>query len=374
MKKTARTDEPESAGARAGKPVDEAVHKAVDKAVHKDEEVRKALEQTAPEEAHPVHVRRARSRFWLVIWAAAFLAVGGLYLLDRENVVRLPGLSFGRLHRALFAAMLVAGILFLERAFEHFAIRRFGNPVVRYNAKRVVRLVAAVLLLGIVGTILFANLYTGLVSLGVISLVVGLAVQSSMTSFIGWLYILIRAPYRVGDRIQIGEATGDVIDVSYLDTTLWEFGGKYVSSDHPSGRIIRFPNSKVLSTAVYNYSWPLFPYIWNEIRLPVAYDSDLEFVSKTMIEVADEQIGDEMRERVKVFSELLAKTPVDELTVQDKPVVLFRPSENTWLEAIVRYLVDPRRAGRVKTRLLKELLTRLNVEPERAKLPRGDAR
>ena len=66
-------------------------------------------------------------------------------------------------------------------------------------------------------------------------------------------------------------------DVRYLDTTLWEFGGDYVSGDHPSGRIIRFPNSKVLDSIIYNYSWPLFPYIWNEIKVRVAYNSDLEF-------------------------------------------------------------------------------------------------
>jgi small-conductance mechanosensitive channel len=100
-----------------------------------------------------------------------------------------------------------------------------------------------------------------------------------------------------------------VIDVSYLDTTLWEFGGQYLSSDHPSGRIIKFPNSNVLTTPVYNYSWPLFPYIWNEIKFQVAYDSDLEFVAKTMSEVAEEELGETMMERVKVYRELLAETP-----------------------------------------------------------------
>lgn len=342
--------------------------------IHRNEEVQKALEQTAPEEAHPKHERRTRSRVWLVVWGAAFLLAAGVQLLERENVFRLPGLSFGLAHRALLVAVLLTGILLVERAIEHFGISHLESPVIRYNLKRVIRLVAFLLVLGVVGTVLFANLYTGLVSLGVISLVVGLAVQTPMTSFIGWVYILIRAPYRVGDRIQIGDATGDVIEVSYLDTTLWEFGGKYLSSDHPSGRIIKFPNSKVLNTAVFNYSWPLFPYIWNEIRLQIAYESDLDFVAKTMVDVAQEQIGKEMQERVRVFCDLLAKTPVDRLTVQDKPVVLFRPSESTWLEAIVRYLVDPRRAGRVKTNLLRELLERLNAEPERALLPKGNSR
>ena len=53
----------------------------------------------------------------------------------------------------------------------------------------------------------------------------------------------------------------------------------------PSGRLIRFPNSMVLQSAVFNYSWPEFPYIWNEIPFHVAYESDLEFVEKTLKKV-----------------------------------------------------------------------------------------
>jgi small-conductance mechanosensitive channel len=222
--------------------------------------------------------------------------------------------------------------------------------------------------------VIFANWYTALFSLGLISLILGFALQTPITSFIGWIYILVHTPYRVGDRIKIGDATGDVIDVGYFDTTLWEFGGQYLSTDHPSGRIIKFPNSNVLNAAVYNYSWPLFPYIWNEVKFNIAYGSDLEFVAKTMESVASEVIGEAMNERVRYYRDLLAKTPVDEIQVQEKPVVLFRVSDNTWLEAIVRYLVDPKQAGPVKTELIEKILLRLNAEQDRVMFPRSDAR
>lgn len=162
-----------------------------------------------------------------------------------------------------------------------------------------------------------------------------------------------------------------MIDVSYLDTTLWEFGGQYLSSDHPSGRIIKFPNSNLLTTPVYDYSWPLFPYIWNEIKFQVAYDSDLEFVAKRMSEVAEEEMGETMMERVKVYRELLGETPVEELQVQERPVILFRVGENTWLEAILRYIVDPKRAGRTKTDLIQKLLKRLNARRTGLVFPRA---
>jgi small-conductance mechanosensitive channel len=226
----------------------------------------------------------------------------------------------------------------------------------------------------IVISVLFVNWDTAFLSLGLISLILGFALQTPITSLIGWVYILVRTPYRVGDRIKIGEATGDVIDVSYLDTTLWEFGGEYLSSDHPSGRLIKFPNSNVLNEAVYNYSWPLFPYIWNEIKFSIAYESDLNFVATTMQEIAMEEIGTEMMERVKVFKSLLARTPVNELDVKEAPVILFRTNSNTWIDAIVRYLVHPKQSGRVKTNMTKRMLERLNQRPDLVLFPKSNAR
>jgi small-conductance mechanosensitive channel len=155
---------------------------------------------------------------------------------------------------------------------------------------------------------------------------------------------------------------------------LWEFGGEYLSTDHPSGRVIKFPNHLVLSEPVWNYSWPLFPYIWNELSFQIAYDSDIEFVSRVLKEVADETVGENMRERVATFRELLAKTPVDQFEVREEPAVFFRVNPNTWVDAIVRYLVDPRQAGRVKNRILTTALERLNAEPDRVMFPKSNMR
>jgi small-conductance mechanosensitive channel len=216
--------------------------------------------------------------------------------------------------------------------------------------------------------------YGAAVSLGLLSLLLGFALQAPITSFFAWIYILARAPYRVGDRIRIGESTGDVIDVGYLDTTLWEFGGELLSTDHPSGRIIRFPNSAVFNSPVFNYSWPLFPYIWNEVTVQVAYQSDLEFVAKVMTETAEEELGPRMEERVSVYRGLLEKTPVDHLEVAERPTVIFRVNPVTWVDATVRYLVAPRNAGRRKTALTKKIIERLNAAPDRVMFPAANTR
>ena len=130
----------------------------------------------------------------------------------------------------------------------------------------------------------------------------------------------------------------------------------------------------MLSSAVYNYTWPVFPYVWNEIKFNIAYESDLEFVATVMQQVAEEEVGESMMERIRVYRQLLAQTPVDELQVRERPAVLFRINNNTWLEAIVRYLVHPKEAGRVKTRLIKKLLLKLREAPDRVLFPKSNAR
>ena len=195
-----------------------------------------------------------------------------------------------------------------------------------------------------------------------------------VSSLLAWVYILVRRPYRIGDRIRMGEVTGDVIGISYLDTTLWEFGGEYLSTDHPSGRTIKFPNARVLQSPVWNYSWPAFPFVWNEVKFQVAYDSDLEFVGRIMMDAAQEEIGHVMGANVRAYREILAKTPVDHLEVNERPTMAFRIGQHTWVEAIVRYLVHPKEAGRVKTRLIVKLLKQLNQHPDKVRFPKADLR
>lgn len=337
--------------------------------VARQKEVREALEQTTGK-PQPVKAE-AKDKFWFVTHALLLAGCAVLAYVVGLKLVPLPTAYLEPTQRAIRGAAMIIIVLAIAKAVSVYAIGRVSDAATRFTLRRIERLIAALVIALIAISIVFVNWYTALISVGVFSVVVGLSVQMPMTSFIGWLYILVRRPYRVGDRIQIGDATGDVIDLGYIDTTLWEFGGKYLSTDHPSGRIIKFPNSKVLNSVIYNYSWPLFPYIWNEIKFNVGYGSDLEFVANTMQRIAEEELGEAMIERVGVYRKLLAKTPVDELEVQERPRVIFRVSENTWLEAIVRYIVPPREAGSVKTRLIKKLLAALNAAPDRVMFPSG---
>jgi small-conductance mechanosensitive channel len=334
-------------------------------------EIRKELQRTTGEKRSETIKARGRDKLWFIIQAFVLAGCIAAYFLIGTKVIPLPPSTVDVVWRILRGTALIVIVLTIARAVSIYGLGRIEDPSTRFTLQRILHLVVALAITVIGISIIFVNWYAALAAFGIGSIIIGLAVQTPMKSFIAWIYILVRQPYRVGDRIQIGEATGDVIDVGYLDTTLWEFGGKYISGDHPSGRVIKFPNEQVLDEIVYNYSWPLFPYIWNEIKFPVAFNADLEFIASTMQKVTEEELGKEMIDRVQTFRDLLSRTPVDELEVHERPRVIFRVSENTWLEAIVRYLVSPREAGRVKTRLIKKLLAALNAAPDKVMFPAG---
>lgn len=316
----------------------------------------------------------SRQRVWIWSYIIAALIFIAAYFLFKHKTFNVFGDFLIIIQKVSLGGFFAVVILAIAKWIEMMIVKRAESRSERYNLIRLIRLISIILIILVVVSFLFKNWYTAAVSLGVISLILGFALQTPISSFIGWLYILIRKPFKVGDRIQIDSFKGDVVEINYLDTTLWEFGGDYLTNDLPTGRLIRFPNSLVLQAAVFNYSWQKFPYIWNEIPFHIAYESDLEFVTKTMREIAKKEMGDEMAENIKKYKSLLEQTPVDELEIKEYPFVSFRTHYNTWLEAMLTYLVEPKQAVNVRTNLIKSITAALLKEPDKVMFPKSNAR
>jgi small-conductance mechanosensitive channel len=328
-----------------------------------DSQVRDAVADAQGQSPAPKVATTGRARATIVTALVLLVALVAI-----RAALRLPALrgysdQWPILLRLPAGIALACAALVVERVIEIVVVRRVDDPVARYDLERVLRLLLGIVAAGLLVTTVFANWRAAVTSLGLISLIVGFALQTPITSLLAWVYILIKRPFRVGDRISLGGVKGDVIAIGYLDTTLWEFGGEYLTGDHPSGRVVKFPNANVLQTPVWNYSWPAFPFVWNEIKLQVGYDSDLAFVGKVMQDAAQEEIGEAMAQNVRTYREILSATPVDHLEVNEHPSIAVRVADNTWVEIMVRYLVHPKDAGRVKSRLLRTILERLNAEP-----------
>ncbi|OYR62153.1 mechanosensitive ion channel protein MscS [Halorubrum sp. E3] len=261
----------------------------------------------------------------------------------------------------------VFGVLYGTYLLAVRVLTRAANKRRAHNVRNLLRLA-----FGVVGTVATLAVATEnwlglLFSLGVIGFAITFALQQPLLSLIAWVYITVKQPYAVGDRVRIDDSKGDVIGVDFLVTTLWEINGELVTTNQPSGRVVTVPNSVVLSSNVVNFGGGGSPYVWNEVAVQVAYETDLDFARGVMAEEATDLLGAEMAEGIAAYREALAETPV-ELEVHDRPTVNVTQGES-WVELRVRYLTNPRRGQRVKNRLYERILTRFNEHPERVAFP-----
>jgi small-conductance mechanosensitive channel len=225
------------------------------------------------------------------------------------------------------------------------------DPDSRYRISKVVVMagylaVVVALVSGLSGRI------TGLtVALGAASAGIAFALQEVIASFAGWLAVAFGSFYKVGDRVQLGGIKGDVIDIGFLRTTLMECGA-WVDGDLYNGRMVRVANSFVFKEPVFNYSGD-FPFLWDEIVVPVKYGSDLSLAQTAFERVANDVTGDFARGAKKRWAELVRSYRIEDASLD--PLVTLAATDN-WVTFNVRYVVDPRARRLTKDALFRRIL------------------
>ncbi|MBX2983863.1 MAG: mechanosensitive ion channel domain-containing protein [Flavobacteriales bacterium] len=303
-----------------------------------------------------------RTKYWIKVYAAVAVLLLALHYSLNLKVFHPWAEYVPFVEKLSMSLFLIAMIFLISKVITRLVSVRAHIEGDQYNLLRIIRLLAIVFSLIVVASFLFQNLYAAAVSFGLISLVVGFALQAPIASFIAWVYLIFRRSYLVGDRIQIKGFRGDVVSISYLDTSILECSGDYLVNDRRSGRIIRFPNSLVLKEEVINYSGPEIPFIWNETPIQVAYTSDLQFVEACLLAAA-----------TKDFEERYPQFPITEHKLWE-PAVYFRINAFAWMEAVVSYPVEPADTTGRRNRILKLALPLMNGAPDKVQFPEGARR
>jgi small-conductance mechanosensitive channel len=143
-----------------------------------------------------------------------------------------------------------------------------------------------ILLIGRIWFEAFGSLAT---FLGLVGAGLAVALKDPVTNLAGWIFILWRRPFRVGDRVQIGSLAGDVIDIRVFQFILLEIGN-WVDADQSTGRLVHVPNGRVFTDPTANYTEG-FPFIWNEIAVPVTFESNWRAAKEILLEVARRHVG-----------------------------------------------------------------------------------
>jgi len=287
------------------------------------------------------------------------LSLIGLMLL--HFAFHLDQLPFEKKYVPFFPRLVMGGTFTILVALGTLIIKTFwlnsiDDQAEKHNLKQVIKILRNTALFCIVLSILYADWYTAFISLGILSIVMGFALQTPILSFIAWIYIIVRKPYKIGDTIQVGEDSGEVIDIDYLDTTIWEVRNSNMNADHPSGRIIRFPNSNILNASVFNYSWALFPYIYDEVLFYTDYKAPLSEIAVLLKEIAQNNIPSDQSQKIKGYKELLHNSKITLENINEEPQVIFKPSDNESIQIVLIYPVLTKDSGRIKNLITHEIL------------------
>ena len=278
--------------------------------------------------------------------------------------VTLIGATSHNLHKLLLTAAFIAIawlIAWVVRQILKLFIGSRSGTRFQFWAKQGVSLVvAAILVLGIM-SIWFDNPARLASVLGLIGAGIAFALQRVITAVAGYFVILRGKTFNVGDRILMGGVRGDVIGLSFMQTRIMEMGQSpreetdkksWVRSRQFTGRIVTVTNDKVFDEPVYNYTHE-FPYIWDEVSVPVRYANDYAAAEKCILDAAaahalsSERLG---KEEVKRLEDRFG------IAVGDiDPRIFWRITED-WLEVTVRFLGPDHGIRSMKDRMTRDIL------------------
>ncbi|MDD2335204.1 MAG: mechanosensitive ion channel family protein [Geobacteraceae bacterium] len=257
----------------------------------------------------------------------------------------------------LLSSLVVIVLLLLIRTLILKAVwRRTEVFQIRYHWRKISNYVAFFLAILFLGRVWFKEFQSVATFLGLLSAGLAIALRDPIVNLAGWLFILWRRPFIVGDRIQIGIHAGDVIDARIFQFTLMEIGG-WVAADQSTGRIIHVPNSKVFTEPQINYTEGWFDYIWNEIPVLMTFESNWKIAKEILGEIAERHAGHlvspaqfkmkESSRQFMIFSPNLA--PSVFTSVAESGVLL-----------TMRYLCDPRRRRDSTAEIWEEVLEKFS--------------
>jgi small-conductance mechanosensitive channel len=252
---------------------------------------------------------------------------------------------------ALISILIIICIWLLRRAILRMVMPRLASAEQRYRWNKVVQTVAIFLAIALIAPMWMGGFQNAATFLGLLSAGLAITLQEFIQNIAAWVVIVLRQPFKVGDRVQIGNYAGDVIDQGVLQFSLIEIGN-WVDADQSTGRILNVPNSLIFKEVLANY-YSGFDFIWNEVQVLITHDSNWQKAKTLLLEIITKHAGhlvesarkhmDQASRQYLVYSSNL--TPAVYTCVVEKGIIL-----------TVRYVCKPRQRRNSAQTVWEEIL------------------
>jgi small-conductance mechanosensitive channel len=225
------------------------------------------------------------------------------------------------------------------------------DPRSRYTWKRTVSFIVGFLTLVLIGSVWVKAISQFGAFLGLLTAGLAIALKDPLTNIAGWIFILTRKPFNLGDRVQIGEHKGDVIDIRLFQFSLLEIQN-WVDAEQSTGRIIHLPNGTVFSNAQANYTSG-FKFIWNEVAVLVTFESQWQKAKEILLRIITEHAESLSKDAEAKLKEASKKymihytylTPTVYTSVKESGILL-----------TMRFICDPRKRRSTEHEIWEDIL------------------
>tara|TARA_B100002052_G_scaffold299184_1_gene336120 strand:- start:10792 stop:11715 length:924 start_codon:yes stop_codon:yes gene_type:complete len=260
--------------------------------------------------------------------------------------------TYSSIQAKLIATFLAFFLFFIIRRLLLTTIYKFVEDIkARHQWRKITSYISFTLIFIIIAQIWFKGIESIATYLGLVSAGIAIALKEPLTNFTGWLYIIWRAPFNIGDRIQLGAQSGDIIDTNIFNFTVMEIGS-WVDADDYTGRIIHVPNGLIFTETLANYGKG-FKYIWHEIPVLVTFESDWKKAKNLLIDIVLKNSKIQQENAEKRFDEATKKFVVQKPALESDVITRVDASG---VELTLRYLCKPTKRRETEHKIWEDIL------------------
>lgn len=270
-------------------------------------------------------------------------------------VERNIGINANLFERLILSGLVVVAYILLARALRRILNKRFSDPTRRHLASKTTSYVLRLATLVAVASIWLESGGGIVAYLGVLSAGFAIALQDPLANLAGWIFISMRKPFEVGDRIEIGEHRGDVIDRQLFEFTLLEIGN-WVGAEQSTGRVLYVPNGWIFKQSLANYTQG-FPFVWHEIAVTFTFESNRQRARSILQEVVEKRAELDGSKAAKLLKEVADDTLI---FFKNTTPIIWTSVAASGVTYTIRFLCDPRRRRSTESAIWDEVLEALD--------------
>ena len=241
--------------------------------------------------------------------------------------------------------------------FEDLITRRTKDSKTRYSLRKILSISSLGIFFVALIIIWIVETQTILIAIGLIGAAIAFAIQDVFKNFIGGLMIFLNGLYRVGDRVEINQKYGDVIDISIFYTTLMETR-EWVSGDQATGRLTVIPNAAALTGTLQNYTRD-FDFIWDEITIPITYDSNWNDASNKILDIVKVETQMVSENAKAIMKKLEGRYYFTQRSLE--PAIFITLTDN-WINFAIRYVTEVRHRRLLHDKLSRKILAEIEKD------------